>query len=61
MLDVGNKVILHTWVDLNDVTTLAPHVEIIDSDAHEFIWTRTDCKGVGSREREERVSEWVSV
>ena len=51
------KVVFNSRVDLYDVTTLASDIEIVDCETLKVSWTRANCKGVGPREREEKVSE----
>ena len=44
--NVGDKVVLHSGVDLNDVASLATNVEVVDGDILELSGTRADGKGV---------------
>ena len=51
---VGDKVVLHAGVDLDDVAPLAPHVQVVDGHSLELLRARADGKRVtpGTRERE---------
>ena len=43
---VGDHVVLHSGVDLHDVTPLPPHVEVVDGAVLHPLWPGTDGKGV---------------
>ena len=52
---VGYKVILHTGVDLYDVTTLSTNIQIMDLDTLQVRWPRTNCKCMGSTETKSKL------
>ena len=44
--DIGNKVVFHTRVHLDNVPPLAPHIQIVDGNPFEILWPATDGKSV---------------
>ena len=44
--DIGNKVVFHTRVYLDNVPPLAPHIQIVDGNSFEILWPATDSKSV---------------
>ena len=44
--DIGNKVVFHTRVHLDNVSSLAPHIQIVDGNSFEILWPATDSKSV---------------
>ena len=53
---VRYKVVLHTRVHLNDVTTLSTNIQIVDLDTLQVGWSRANCKGVGSKEMKSKLT-----
>ena len=51
---VGNKVVFHARVDLNDVASLAPHVQVVDGRSLELLRTGADGKRVTPERKRER-------
>ena len=51
--NVGNKVVLHSGVDLDNVTSLTTDIQVVDGSTFKIIGTRTDGKGVRPVERRE--------
>ena len=45
--NVGDEIVLHSWVDLNDVAALSSDVEIVDGETLEVSRSGTDCEGMG--------------
>ena len=48
--DIGNEVVLHSGVDLNDVTSLATDIQVVDSDIFKILRSGADSKGMRSVE-----------
>ena len=44
--NIGDKVILYSGVDLDDVTPLTPHVQVVDGGIFKIIRTLADGKSV---------------
>ena len=44
--DIGNKVVLHTRVHLDNVPPLPPHIQIVDGNSLEILWPATDSESV---------------
>ena len=44
--DIGNKVVFHTRVHLDNVPPLAPHIQIVDGNSFKILWPATDGKSV---------------
>ena len=44
--NIGDKVILHTRVHLDNVPSLAPHVQVVDGSSFKILWPATDGKSV---------------
>ena len=43
---VGDKVILHSWIHLHNVASLATHVQVVDGGSLQLLWPLTDLEGV---------------
>ena len=47
---VGYKIVFHTRIYLNDVTTLSTNIQIVDLHTLEVRRSRTNCECMGSKE-----------
>ena len=44
--NIGDKVILHTRVHLDNVPSFAPHVQVVDGSSFKILWPATNGKSV---------------
>ena len=44
--NIGNKVVFHTRVHLDNVPPFAPYIQIVDGNSFEILWPATDSKSV---------------